>query len=423
MLGGGKGCWQLSFPNRQRIWKTGSDTFLYKQNKVCIIGTKKLRLDPTHSLLFICPPFSSLRITAMKFALFLVNVMTFISGVLSSGHLASLPIAASQAFVHKAEPLRHLHSPRHLQTFLCKASDIATTLEDDFANFTTLNRAVPGRATCLDTNDNCPLTLITYLDENFTQFTEETIDQPCVSCDFFFCSPGTQCAFAALPFSTECFTAPCGDLNECLPPVGSSQTALNETEVNICADFDRSDSFAIVELAFQNRYTCRYKNEKRTFSQTYTSGVTNFHETSLTFTNEVGGSAQFFDICEYKIDGESCASCSTCESTDIGVYEVDCTNIIPGATSSCSSFEDAFLYDLDIARKWWILQDGFEPTEAPTLAPTVSPTESPTVSVQPTTSPQPTVAPTAAPTSAAVAAWIWSPTAVIIVLTFLLALP
>lgn len=344
-------------------------------------------------LLFALAHFSKMKIFLLWFlftpALFVVAVLGQADAAFQVYKQEEKKNIACHATWEQAKDLVNVDKSedRHLQTAACTANDIADALVDDFGNFTVGKGFVPVRARCSNAQDNCPLTLITYTNDSLTEFDTSTIDQPCVTCDFYYCNmpwftmeQTDKCAQNGGSLTAaECENVTCSGDVTCLPPLEDENAT--SSQVTLCTIYDRTDSFAIVEAGFYDvdgyRYLCRYTNEKRTFSQEYLTTVTNVRTTSMTLTNEVDDDGDNrFDICDYTIDGQSCNSCTVCEVDDIGIWAVDCSNIFPNATSSCDSFDDLVFSITDIARKWFVYQEGFRHTESPTASPTTDmPTE------------------------------------------------
>ena len=313
---------------------------------------------------------------------------------------------------------------RRLQSY-CTLGDIETDLAKDFGFYSRAEENATGVSCDTSFSDTCITTIITILDEtNTTNTSSVEIESPCSTCVFSYpqlCLPVGQCdptgdeclerqavanigsnqfdaaVFVQRPSSEVdagnvllercvqsetpeyCREIECDVVSGCLDEDGMNT---NETStVEVCREVGHTDSFATLEFQqadlLGTRYSCRAENRKRTFTSTYTLGVTNFRETSLTLGEKQGeGDVEgVFDTCEFAIDGVECSSCEICGEDENGLLDIDCTNILVNATTSCDSFLDVVLYGIDVEQKFMVLQEGATP---PTPSPTTSPTRSPT---------------------------------------------
>ena len=317
---------------------------------------------------------------------------------------------------------------RNLQSSFCTLGDIESDLEEDFGFYTRAFENATGVSCDTRYSDTCITTIVTLLDDSGTNTSSFELEKPCSTCVFSYpkaCTPLGECdptgdgclelqaisSIGANPYDgityversspdvapgnvmleqctdsetpEYCTDFACDVVSGCLDGGDTdniTSSRAGNSFVKVCREVGRTDSFATLEFQQRDvagtRYLCQAENRKRTFTSTYTLGVTNFRETTLTMGQKQGeGDVEGrFDTCEMAIDGVECNSCEICGEDQNGLLDVDCTNIFPNATTSCDSFLDLVLYGIDVEQKFMVLQEGFVP---PTPSPTTSPTKSP----------------------------------------------
>ena len=129
--------------------------------------------------------------------------------------------------------------------------------------------------------------------------------------------------------------------------------------------YTRVDHFAVNEFHEGNMYGCSYGTAMKELTFEWTEGVTNVEEVVYTL-GEAGGEEKELDVCTYEVDGVDCRKCKLCDDSDFfhpDGFEADCSNIVPGAKTSCDDWYSS------IDSKLFILQNGYVP---PTLPPRTS---------------------------------------------------
>ncbi|CAB9523275.1 expressed unknown protein [Seminavis robusta] len=250
---------------------------------------------------------------------------------------------------------------------------------------------------------------------------------PCTRCDFFYeddanCFDADCSIYDCLGPETDEPTqapTPIHGGNESVfdvatsPEVSTARTSNIPDVVNVCVKNSRSDQFSYTEYRKGLYYGCVMKSEEKLFTTEFQVGATNVQVVTLKigelYTDEeldnptipedddddlLGSNndeeEDTFDYCEVTVDGETCDSCTFCEDEDPSNMAIDCTNVVPGALTSCQSLTDFYH---GIIHKLIVLQEGFVFTQAPTPSPTPRPTARPT--------PRPTARPTPSPAVAA----------------------
>ena len=258
-----------------------------------------------------------------------------------------------------------------------------------------LNGVPPTDVTCSSSHtDTCTTTIYTNVnvtaEDPLADASIQTSVEPCARCDYEYDTDHTcsevQCSLAT------CLSPPSVASNETASPdagenvtVAGVNTTSEETNVateapipesvTICMEYSRSDSFSTTELRVGSRYQCTQQTAKKIYRVHYRTGVTNVRNTELILEDTMGpgGTDEILEACTFVVDDTACNSCRWCDDDEEGFFELDCSNIREGATTSCDSFLDHF-YAINpfdgISPKLLVLQEGFEHTDPPTEAPT-----------------------------------------------------
>ena len=132
-----------------------------------------------------------------------------------------------------------------------------------------------------------------------------------------------------------------------------------QSVVEICTRQTRADSFSSTTFRSALGVSCSRQTAKKVYGVEYLQGVVNVRQTTLIIGDTVGlpdsdeaddfftdDDAETLEACELWVDDVMCNSCRFCDIADAGVYELDCSNIKAGATTSCDSFTD-ILFGID----------------------------------------------------------------------------
>lgn len=201
------------------------------------------------------------------------------------------------------------------------------------------------------------------------------VEVPCVKCDYFYADDDT------------CFDASCTTYNCVAPEEQENFTGTNTntppSSVAMCASSSRSDTFSYTEYRKGIDYVCAMRSEEKIYTTEFHLGVNNILNIELQIgelytRDEIipddDSENDKFDFCKVTVDDEECNSCKFCELLDISNLAVDCSNIVPGAITSCDSVQDA---EHGIIHKLVVLEEGYTRPPTPTSSPTSSPTFSP----------------------------------------------
>lgn len=147
--------------------------------------------------------------------------------------------------------------------------------------------------------------------------------------------------------------------------VSNEPTDFFPDEVRVCMKQERVDFFSINEFREYvpggYRYGCSWSTTMKEYRYIWTEGVTNAKETLFTLGDAVDWGEEeeeedlTLEVCTFKVDGVECNTCALCGSDTFHLdgFEADCSNVMPGAVTSC----DYFLDSMDA--KLLVLQAGY----------------------------------------------------------------